>query len=139
MGKCLLIGRHKLLPAQERDILEKLKCEDLIRVPHVGDIVRDVIERAKSEGVDKIIVQALPLSLMAQLLTHRERPDVYFLKMEGRGVVDSEEEAKEWVGQASDRRIYLPPPPTGGGYRLVEYVGLFKQKRIVIEEEPIDC
>jgi len=138
MKTCIVVGRHKFLPDQERDVKEKLGCGELVYVKQVNDINKDILGLAKEKGAAAIVVQALPLPLMAQLLSQRGRPPVYFLKMEARGLVESKEEAEEWQRAKPGSRIYLPPPPTGGGYRLMEYVGPFLEKRVVIEEEPVD-
>lgn len=138
--KIILVGRHRLLPGQEQAIKRYLGTDyEAIRVPHVAEPLKDVIEKALFFGAKAVIVQGLPLPVMAELVMEakKEGIPVLFLKMRGAGVVPNEETAKQWVAEDPDNRTYLPPTRTGEGYRLLEFDGLYLQHGVEIKEEKV--
>ncbi len=133
--KAVLVGRHKLLPAQE-EALRKAGFEIVEQVPQIpsepGELQKWAQE-VKSRGISTIVIQALPPHLIAILL--QAGLEVISMKMQAVATVTTEEEAKRLVAEAPEKRTFLPARE--GGFRVVEFVGLTRIKRIVIEEEPI--
>ena len=133
--KTVIIGRHQLLPKQ-KEALEQLKVTIAKQVPQVSvdpKELEEFIRQLKAEDVEALVVQALPVDLLSKLLPHFT---IFFLKMKAIATVESEEEAKKLVAEAPDRRVIIPSAlGEKRSFRVMEFVGITKIKRIVVEEE----
>ncbi len=135
--KAALIGRHKLLPSQERAIqrLGVEIVEQIAQVPTEPQQLQHFIQQLKQKGVQALIVQALPIELLSQLLKHFT---VFFMKMQQVALVESEEETQRLVQEAPEKRVVIPSAMgEKKTFRIMEFVGITRVKKIVIEEEPV--
>ncbi len=132
--KVVLVGRHSLLPAQER-ALRELGMEVVEQVAQIDDPRKFVEELQDVEG---IVIQVLPLSLLAQMLPLAKKRGIkIFMFEQGKAkIFDSEEEAKRFVEEAPDRRVMLASP-TDNIFRVVEFTGVAEVKNIKIETEKV--
>lgn len=135
--KAALIGRHRLLPSQET-VIAKLGIEiveQIAQVPTEPQQLQQFIEQLKNRGVQVLIVQALPIELLSQLLRHFT---ILFIKMQQVALVESEEEAQRLVQEAPEKRVAIPSAMgEKKTFRIMEFVGVTRVKKIVIEEEPV--
>jgi len=134
--KAVLIGRHQLLPAQIQT-LTSAQIEITKQVPQVPtepQQLQQFIQQLKQEGVEAIVIQALPPHLIAQLQQHFT---IFMLKMEAVKTTESEEEAEALKAQAPEKRVILQSAlGEKKTFRVVEFKGLFKVK-LIIQEEPV--
>ncbi len=135
--KAALIGRHKLLPAQQ-EAIQRLGVEiveQIAQVPTESQQLQQFIEQLKQKGVQALVVQALPIELLSQLLKHFT---IFFMKMQQAAIVESEEEAQRLVQEAPEKRVAIPSAMgEKKTFRIMEFVGVTRVKKIVIEEEPV--
>jgi len=133
--KGAIIGRHSLLPSQQK-ALESLQVKIVKQIPQVPTdqkALEQFIHELKSQGIEALIIQALPIDLLAKLLPHFT---IYFMKMQAVATVESEEEAKKIIEQAPDKRVAIPAPNRDKKtFRIMEFIGITKIKKIVVEEE----
>ena len=101
--KGLLVGRHELLQAQSR-ALEDLGIEIVSRAEHI-----DRQKASQIEGVDAVVIQALPLSVLVEILPVLRGKGIKVLMMEQEAVGDLVplDEAKKLVAEKPDRRTTL--------------------------------
>jgi len=135
--KAILVGRHSLLESQVKTLYEA-EIEiigQVSQVPTEPQKLQEFINELKQKGVKALVVQALPLHLIAQLLQHFE---IYIFKMEAIAVSESLEEAKKIMELKPTHRIILPSRVgEKESYRVLEFKGLFKIKEIKVVEEPV--
>ncbi len=135
--KAALIGRHKLLPAQQ-EAIQRLGVEiveQIAQVPTEPQQLQQFISELKQKGIQALIVQALPIELLSQLLRHFE---VFFMKMQQVALVTSEAEAQRLVQEAPHKRVAIPSAMgEKKTFRIMEFTSITRVKRIVIEEEPV--
>ena len=137
MPKAVIIGRHRLLPAQKRD-LQLLGADETIQAPTLDEenLEQQVREWA-AQGTRYIIVQALPLRLLLRLHKAATQHGIEILipRMEHVALADTREEAEAIIAEAPDKRTYLQ----GRGdekIRIIEFHGWEKIKRLEAELEP---
>ena len=127
----IVVGRHKFTSVQVR-LLEKAGLTDEVgRIAQVEDPV-DVIKRARELGADAIVVQALPMHLLAQLLQAATRAGipVYGFKIQPVAMVGIDEECPA----EADVEI---PNPRAGNKRCNKTVALERLIRVLIETQPV--
>jgi len=129
--KAFLVGRHKLLEAQSRG-LEELGFEIVGQVVNIDDPV-EFINSVVQKGAEAVVIQALPLSLLAQILPLAKRNNIkIFMFEQGRAqIFNDEEEARKFVEEAPDRRILLISA-TDQRFRVVEFTGVVEVKEIKV-------
>jgi len=137
MAKAILVGRHQLLPAQEQAIRD-LGLEIIERV--------EQIDRAKvstlPQGVEALVIQAIPLSILADILPVARGRQIKILLMEqealGRDLLPVEE-AEKLIREAPDRRVALRALTPNGEerVRVVEFRRIVEVKDIKIERETV--
>ena len=135
--KAVLIGRHRLLPAQQ-EAIQRLGVEiveQVAQVPTEPQQLQKFISELKQKGIQALIVQALPIELLSQLLKHFT---IFFMKMQQAALVESEEEAQRLVAEKPEKRVAIPSAVgERKTFRIMEFVGVTRVKKIVIEEEPV--
>ena len=138
--KAVIIGRHELLPGQ----LEQLKKLGVIETKYVASLPEDavelqsVIEQWREQGVKAVIVQALPLRILARLweLCSRHGIDVVTAEMVTVGLARNEGEAKALVEARPDVRTYVRSP-TDKVIRVIEFRRWLRVKMLRVELEEL--
>jgi hypothetical protein len=131
--KAVYVGRHKLLPAQQKALTE-LKIEihrQIENLPSDPTQLRTLVEELKAEGVQAVMTIALPPHLLAVL---SEKFPVYVFEMKSATVKDVSE-AERWVAENPQSRTYLPGRPNEP-IRTLEFVGVNLLK-VVIESKRV--
>jgi len=129
--RAVLIGRHRLLPAQER-ALRELGIEVVRQVEQLpeGRELEKLVEGWRREGIEAVVAGGLPVHLTAQLSRLGMR--VLQLRMRAVATVKSEEEAEKLVRAREGWRVALPAPD-GSSHRVMEFEGIY-ELRVVVEE-----
>ena len=130
-GTFVTVGRHSFT-ASQRTLLERV---GLVAEVHRFQSVRDtieVVEKARELGASAIVVQGLPLPLLAQLLQHASRAGVpvYAFRTEAIGLFPSREEAER---AGADIVI----PSSEGSFRALRTVALQRLVKIQIVAEDV--
>lgn len=135
-AKYVVVGRHKFTSRQEKLLEEAGFTVQTARIEQMQS-PQEVVEKAKETGASAIVVQALPMHLLAQLLQHASRAgmSVYSFRIEAVATINSEEEARK-IAEETGADIVLPDPRSGN-YRVSKTVALQKVKRIVVEAEDV--
>jgi hypothetical protein len=130
--KTVYIGRHALLPLQERGIKE-LGLNIYKRIENLpeGTELNKLISDLKNEGVQAVVTVALPPHLLAALSRVFK---VYVFEMRS-STVQSIADAENWVAQDPSKRTYLPGRP-GEPVRVLEFIGI-NEVRITIESKRV--
>ena len=128
--KAVYVGRHVLLPAQERGVRE-LGLEIIRKVENLpeGQELTKLINDLKNEGVEAVITVALPPHLLATL-SKAFRVFVFEMKS---STVSSTSDAEKWVAENPEKRTYLPGRP-GEPTRVMEFQGI-NEIKVVIESK----
>jgi predicted Fe-Mo cluster-binding NifX family protein len=128
--KAVYVGRHVLLPAQERGVRE-LGLEIIRKVENLpeGQELTKLINDLKNEGVEAVITVALPPHLLATL-SKAFRVFVFEMKS---STVPAITEAEKWVAENPEKRTYLPGRP-GEPTRVMEFVGI-NEVKVIIESK----
>jgi len=131
----LVVGRHNFTPVQVKLLEAVGLIEEVARVEQV-DNAGAVISMAKEVGAEAIVVQALPMHLLAQLLQAAIRADipVYGFRIETVGLYQTREEAEE-VAKRVGADILLPSRE--GTWRVARTAALQQLKRIIVEAEDV--
>ena len=125
---CLLVSRHKLLPAQENDI--NAVCKQVTRTDMLPT---DANELKKFVEQYTAIIGVIPLPLQVQLKQFGK--EVILFYMESVGTVSTKQEAEQLLAKAGGQGVILPPAKEGEPYRISMYKGLLKVKEIKVEDE----
>jgi hypothetical protein len=130
--KAVYVGRHTLLPAQERGVREMelevtKKIENLPEGAELNKLVNDL----KNEGVEAVITIALPPHLLASL-SKAFRVFVFQMKS---STVPTIADAEKWVRENPAKRTYLPGRP-GEPVRIMEFIGIDEVK-VIIESKRV--
>ena len=130
MSKYIVIGRHRFTPVQEELLRKAGLVEEVARIQQLEDI-NAVVQRAAQESA-AIVVQALPMHLLAQLLSAANRAgvSVYAFKIEAVATVPMNEECP------AEADVVIPDPRSGNK-RCSRTVALQRLKRIVVEAEDV--
>ena len=126
----ITIGRHPFTPRQKELLAKAGLKEEVARVVQVND-VNEVIVKAKEVNAKAIVVQALPMHLLAQLLQATNRAGIPVLQFEMETIASVKAEEKCPEGTEVER------PAEGGFKRCIRTKRLVRVKRIVVETEPI--
>ena len=133
MKRGILVGRHELLEAQQR-ALQELKIEIVDKIEQI-----DVNRASQLEGVDVVVVQALPISILAQILPILRRKGISVYMFEQDAVnreLLSPDEAQKIIAQKPDRRVALVSLTNGNEkVRVVEFRRVVEVKEIEIKKE----
>jgi len=126
------VGRHALLPSQERGVRE-LKIEIIRKVENLpeGQELTKLINDLKNEGVEAVITIALPPHLLASL-SKAFRVFVFQMKS---STVPTIADAEKWVRENPAKRTYLPGRP-GEPVRIMEFIGIDEVK-VIIESKRV--
>ena len=135
MRRFITIGRHAYTPAQARLLSIAGLGPEVGRIAHLRD-PREAVEMASQKGAQAIVVQALPLPLLAQLLSLARRAgvEVYGFRVEAVGLYPTREAAEE---AASRLGADIVSPSREGSWRVARTAALQRLKRIVVEAEDV--
>jgi len=130
--KAVYVGRHVLLPAQERGVRE-LGLEVVKKIENLPDgaELNKLINDLKNEGIQAVITIALPPHLLASL---SKAFRVFVFEMRS-STVPTINDAEKWVAEAPERRTYLPGRP-GEPVRIMEFIGI-NETKVVIESRRV--
>jgi len=129
-GRFLLVGRHNLTERQ-KELLKKVGLEKMVtRIETVNNPIQ-VVAEAKRTGAEAIVVQGLPMHIMASIINSasREGMPVLAFEMEQVGLVSNESEIPE------NAEVVLPSRE--GTIRILRTARLVMLKRVVIEKEVV--
>lgn len=128
-GKCLLVSRHKLLPAQEEDI--KGICGEITQVPELPTEQKALVETIAPY---EVVIGTLPVSLIAQIV--QTKKTFIMFSMKSLGTFQSLEEAKSLEQKYPGRVAILPGKP-GEPVRVTLYQGLALVQKVEIVTTPL--
>ena len=119
--RVVYIGRHKLLPAQERaaEELGFVITEKVENLPTEQGELSKLLRQLKDEGIEGVLTVALPPNLLAALSSMFP---VYVFDMKST-TFPTAEEAQKWASEKPDARTFLPGRP-GEPVRAMEFVGI---------------
>ena len=102
------------------------------RVVNIED-PKGFIDSAVQKGAEAIVIQALPLSLLSQILPLAQKHGIKILMFEqGKArVFDDKQKAEDFVQQAPDRRVLLISA-SDSKFRVVEFTGIAEVQEIRI-------
>ena len=128
--KAVYVGRHALLPAQERGVRE-LRLEIVEKIENLpdGPELNNLINNLRNKGIQAVITVALPPHLLATL-SKAFRVFVFEMKS---STVPAITEAEKWVAENPEKRTYLPGRP-GEPTRVMEFVGI-NEVKVIIESK----
>jgi vacuolar-type H+-ATPase subunit E/Vma4 len=130
--KAVYVGRHVLLPAQERGVKEVgMEIAEKIENLPDGPELNNLINNLRNKGIQAVITVALPPHLLAALSRVFK---VYVFEMKS-STVSSISEAEEWVKQSPERRTYLPGR-SGEPVRVLEFIGI-NEVKVVVESKRV--
>ena len=129
--KSVLVGRHQLLEGQKK-ALDELGIEVVEQVVNI-DNPQEFVQRAANLGVDVIVIQALPLPILAQILQSAKRHGikVYMFNQGKAEIFDSKEDAEKYVQELPEYRVLLASP-TDNKFRVVEFTSVEEVQEIRI-------
>ena len=134
----VLVGRHGLLPVQER-MLQKLGIEIVRQVPQVPAEQKEIasfVRELKNENVEVIVIQALPINILAVLLQEAKKSGIKVLSFKQETIFTGDREtAEKLVSERPDRRTLLPSRENV--FRVIEVKELAEIKEVRIVEETI--
>jgi uncharacterized coiled-coil protein SlyX len=131
--KTVYVGRHKLLPAQEKAI-EELQLQivkTIENLPTEPQQLNALLNELKSQGVEAVVTIALPPHLLAALSSKFK---VYVFEMKS-STVPNVEEAEKFVNERPEFRTYLPGRP-GEPIRVLEFQAI-NEVKVVIESRRV--
>ena len=130
MSRYIVIGRHKFTPVQTR-LLEKAGLKEEIERIQMLENINEVVQKAAQNNA-AIVVQALPMHILAQLLNaaNREAVPVYAFKIEAVATVPLDSNCP------NDCDIEVPDPRSGNK-RCSRTAALQRLRRIVVEAEDV--
>jgi hypothetical protein len=131
----ITIGRHEFTGRQLKLLAKIGLTHEVERIEQVSDIP-SIVKKAQEKGTP-IIVQALPMHLLAQLvqIANRARIPVYSFEIQSIGIAKSREEAEELAKQ-HNADIILPDPKSGT-YRVSKTVALQQVVSITVNTRRI--
>ena len=138
MPRAIVIGRHRMMPAQ----VEELREKGIDAIEQVAKIEEDeipqLVETWARNDVRYIVIQALPLALLYKLFREARKAgiDLIIAWMDTVAVTEDEEEARKLVQEKPDRRTYLKAPGDKA-IRVIEHRKWMKIKRLEVELEPL--
>ena len=127
---CLLVSRHKLLPAQENDI--NAVCRKISRTDMLPT---DLNELKKLVDFYDAVIGIIPLPLQVQILQIKK--PVLLFEMIAIGTAKTKEEAEGLLAKSGKQGVILPPTRDGEPYRITAYRGIILVKEIKVTDEPI--
>ena len=129
--KSVLVGRHQLLEGQKK-ALDELGIQIEKQVVNIDDPQKFVQEVANL-GVDVIVIQALPLPILAQILQSAKRHGikVYMFNQGKAEIFDNKEEAEKYIQELPEYRVLLASP-TDNKFRVVEFTSVEEVQEIRI-------
>lgn len=128
-GKCLVVSRHKLLPAQEEDV--KAVCGEVVQVPELPTEQKALVEAISPY---EAVIGTLPITLIAQVL--QAKKTFIMFSMKSLGTFQSQEEVKSLEQKYPGRVAILPGKP-GEPTRATLYQGLALVQKIEIVTTPL--
>jgi len=131
--KTVYVGRHQLLPLQERALRELgiTIVKRIENLPTEPAALNALLSELQAAGVEAIVTVALPPHLLAQLSS---KFPLYVFEMKS-ATFQTQEEAERWAAEAPEKRTYLPGRQ-GEPVRGLEFVGVNKV-RVVVESERV--
>jgi hypothetical protein len=131
--KAVYVGRHHLLPMQER-ALKELGITIVRRIenlPTEPAALNALLSELQAAGVEAVVTVALPPHLLAQLSS---KFPLYVFEMVST-TFQSLEEAEKWIAERPEARTYLPGRP-GEPIRGLEFAGVNRVK-VIVESERV--
>jgi hypothetical protein len=130
--KAVYVGRHVLLPAQERGVKE-LGMEIAEKIENLpdGPELNNLINNLRNKGIQAVITVALPPHLLASL---SKAFRVFIFEMKS-STVPTTTDAEMWVAENPTKRTYLPGRP-GEPVRIMEFIGI-NEVKVVIESKRV--
>jgi len=131
--KTVYVGRHKLLPAQEKAI-EELQLQivkTIENLPTEPSELSKLLQQLINEGVQAIVTVALPPHLLAALSSKFK---TYVFEMKSY-TADTVETAEKFVAERPEYRTYLPGRP-GEPVRLLEFTAV-NEVKVIIESKRV--
>ena len=134
--RAVLVGRHDLLEAQKK-ALDVLNVEIVKKVEQIDDVNEFVNEVVNSKA-NVVVIQALPISILAQILTPLQRNGVKILMFEmgNAKLFDSKQDAERYVNEAPEKRVLLATT-TDNKWRVVEFTRVVEVVRVEIVTEVV--
>jgi len=135
MKRGILVGRHKMLPGQER-ALKELGIQIIKQVEQI-----DMNRLNEIQDCDVVVVQALPLSLLVQILSPLQRKGIEVLMFEQEAInrdLLPKNEAEKLIREKPDMRTALVA--LNGNeekVRVIEFKRVVRIERITIEQTKV--
>ena len=124
----MYIGRHRLLPLQERALRELgvTVTRTIENLPTEPAALSTLLSELQKEGIEAAVTVALPPHLLAAVSAR-----LTTLVFEMRSTTfQSSEAAEKWVAEKPEARTYIPGRP-GEPVRGLEFIGVNKVRVIV--------
>ena len=135
MRKGILVGRHQLLKAQERAI-EELGITLVDKIEQIDNNVATQLE-----GIDVVVIQALPISILAQILPILQRKGIRVYMFEQDAICRdllTPEEARKLINERPDCRTGLISINNGEErVRVVEFRRVVEITQIEVKKQTI--
>ena len=129
--ECLVVSRHKLLPAQEQDI-QKICGNSFVQVPEIPTDPKQLQDFVKPYNK---IIGTFPTNLIDPLTKTGKEVDIF--EMRNLGTYSNPEEAKNVADKYPGFTVVLQGNKPGEPSRVVFYEGISRVKRVVIEKEKV--
>ena len=126
--RCLIVTRHRLLEAQDKDI-DKI-CKQTGITP---ELPNNPVELSILIRPYDAIIGIIPLSLQVQILQNGKALVTFVMR--SAGVTDSKEDAEYLTTKYPGRSAVLLPSKEGEKYRVVVYEGMKLVKEIKVVDE----
>ena len=125
---CLIVSRHQLLPAQQKDVESICNKVDMVaELPLDQQKLKGAIQQYDA------VVGVFPVNLQVEILNNKKALVVF--AMRSLGVTDNEEEANKIASRYPDRTAVLMPSKGNEKFRITLYEGLKLVKEIRIIDE----
>jgi hypothetical protein len=125
---CLIVTRHKLLEAQDKDIDEI--CKNTALTPELPNDPAELSILIKRYDA---VIGVIPLYLQVQVLQNGKA--LVMFVMRSIGVTDKKEDAEYLATKYPGRSAVLPPSKEGEKHRVVIYEGMKLVKDVKIIDE----
>jgi len=126
--RCLIVTRHRLLEAQDKDI-DNI-CKQTGITPELPNDYNELMRLVRSYDV---IIGVIPLHLQVQILQLNKTLITFVMR--SIGVTDSKEDAEYLATKYPGRSAVLPPSKEGEKFRVVVYEGMKLVKEIKVDDE----
>jgi len=125
---CLVITRHRLLDAQDKDI--DSICDEVSWTPELPTDPAELLKLIKPHDA---VIGTIPMYLQVPIVQSGKALIVFVMR--SIGVLESKEDAESVASRYQGRATILPPSKEGEKYRVVLYEGLKLIKEIKVVDE----